>query len=528
MKQEGYMSESQKLSSKIHNILFEDEEFRFDDEELQKEYEHVLSTNDIHKFYVFAEKLYDSAKDVPPKIVEAFSKDEDYSFKYAMLVIDEIEVPINVIKGFSSNFHYCLKYAMHMVNIKLPIEPFIITNISKNQYLSFKYAHTLALKGENVPPEIIHGISKDVNMAFNYTQELIKKGENAPPEILQSISQDPIYAFKYAHEVLHGEDVPLEIIQSISKSPHLSFQYAKTALKWKKVPPEIIESIYTDPEYAVKYAGEVLKWENVPPEILQSIYKNTSLSDFNFIEDLPNKNEIIDILKNNKNFVKYFLNPKKLAEQYNNQMSGFIMHATNLSGVNQLAKMQINEEWGEICVSTLDSDVIPLDRNLCLLGQADIRLLFDFDCYSRIYRDGDKKRRRYATRAEDVDLEKSKRERIESSVDGGEFMDSKYYDEGFAQAKDIEWLAYVDVNDEYENTDDEYLKQLKRITKAEFDQLLKSGQIIKYLYDLLHKDDDTHEDDYSDLEDELLVKENNENTTIADIKESIHNILFDS
>jgi hypothetical protein len=206
-----------------------------------------------------------------------------------------------------------------------------------------------------------------------------------------------------------------------------------------------------------------------------------------------------------ESYKKFCQIPKQLAEEYNKDFDGYFYHTANFKQVGYtLEKAQEKEPSKELCVCSFDSVRI-FRAEFILVGKGDLRMLFDFDCYSSV---GPDEIHRYATVSE-LDDEKTQKSKHERVSEGKEFINSQYHDEGFIQPKDAEF--FILSHAQKGKGDKEIQALLKKFPNLEWmdysvfqEKVLneqswgKSVKILDTIYDKFH-----HEglvgDEYDDL-----------------------------
>ena len=317
-----------------------------------------------------------------------------------------------------------------------------------------------------------------------------------------SISNNTEYAYLYAKDVLKGQKVPKEIINSIIKNVEYAYYYAKDVLKWQKVPKEILQSISADKNFngSIEDAVEIFlkNLDNYNTNYAYPYY-------YNSIEYFPS---LVEKLKNIPHIYKWFIFPKLEAQKYNKSIGGLFIHSFDQYESVEYLLDNDNDNDSEICVSSIDSHTV-FNSSIILVGKGNIRLLYDFDCYSYIdsttglrYASNNATEYKYL----DVNIQ-SKEERVKSAI-GVTHIGDSYYDEGFIRPSQVEWLFATGTNTyALQSIHHEYGAEIMDINI--FNNILKSGDYSK-LYDFIENitsgfDDSVNTDDDSDDSDDTFI-----------------------
>lgn len=243
-------------------------------------------------------------------------------------------------------------------------------------------------------------------------------------------------------------------------------------------------------------------------------YSDNLETDFNIIDysSPSDKNRLINSYKNPKNnlrnsFLKWYWYPKRNAEKYNKEV-GLVMHSGR--DIYELI-MKRRVEDVEMCVSTLDANK-PFRYDQILIGRGNMRLLYDFDCYSYVGTNG----YRYATAQGNEyaklgvsDLKtKNKTERVKVGI-GEEHIGEEYYDEGFVFPKDVDWLLVsgVEIDDAYKSDDFHPIVELiKRGHIKYIPTDILSKALVDNRLDIIYKYIEGNDmNTYNDTEDDFFV-----------------------
>lgn len=208
-----------------------------------------------------------------------------------------------------------------------------------------------------------------------------------------------------------------------------------------------------------------------------------------------------------ENIKKKYVRPKILANEYNKLYDGMFIHAT--SDIIKLHNDIAKNNGMEVCASSLDSHTTFV-RDMIVLGQGKFELLFDYDAYSSISRDGSGKR--YATTStlgdtpikSPLEHPKSKQERLLKSSEH-KFDENLHYDEGFVNMAKANILCIVlpdkyflsmvrKHNKKYAKTYEfcKYTLKVPLLKLSKFDELMKSGQLLNFMYELRDKQKTEH------------------------------------
>jgi hypothetical protein len=270
----------------------------------------------------------------------------------------------------------------------------------------------LYAKNKEIPEWMLSFIKNNDSVKPAYINLLIKNNTIIPKWLLNDIKNDDYLKHAYISELIfNASDIPEWLIPSLTDEQIR--RYLSRIINHDKTIPEwAIPSLNTD-QFRT-YIETLSKTNTEIPEWIISKLSNESKTYYD-------------------NFIA---NPKKLAEEYNKNFHGYFFHTANYAQILYTLKNSKDKMLSpEICVCSFDSERIFRPQYI-LVGKGNLRMLFDFDCYSGITDDGI---HRYATEpVNGIDLEKTKVERI--ATIGAEIIHSEYHDEGFIKPKDAEFF----------------------------------------------------------------------------------------
>jgi hypothetical protein len=419
--------------------------------------------DDSSQAFEYAEELHKKGREVPVIIIVGISEDIVYAYEYAKVLNDRgMEVPGIIMNEIAYNTSgrrdYAIEYAKYLGNRNIP--KVIIRGLKeRDSYVKVGYGYILG--GEKIPLEILDGLDGKGGWELGNLLEWIE----VPKEVVDIISGNADYSYRYAEEILGWVGVPENILETIMGEKRYAYKYASDVLKGVGVPLLAIETISEDEMLSYRYAIDVLGGENVPEKILISMQRDPDIIS-NFVrylmdnkKDIPerlfknievihlvlSKNpEYIKYIGTNENVRRYWVRPMEVAEEYNRIYHGIVWHSTGDSVI--LPEMQRNNNYDtekEICVASIFSNRIFRDEEITLIGTGELRMLFDFDIYSRVNSDGIL----YPTIVDDTPEVMKESSHIMNRIDRiksfGVENNQEYHDEGFVLPSKVEWFAWT-------------------------------------------------------------------------------------
>jgi hypothetical protein len=184
----------------------------------------------------------------------------------------------------------------------------------------------------------------------------------------------------------------------------------------------------------------------------------------------------------------------KKAEKYNKLYHGLFLHSTGEYALDRLLEIKEEDQYAEICVSTVRSNTVfrSESQHLVLIGFGKIRELYDFDAYSEIGVGGE----RYATtkikQTEELhDINKA------NVKDANGYDEKLHYDEGFMNFNDAE-IIFASIPDFWSREKkqdilkklEKFNRQIKTISAKKFSEIKNTEELMNLTYRVKERQED--------------------------------------